>query len=326
MALAFPLGLLRFVAPSVAGPNQLRNQKSRKSGSVNANETYSSQKPLSRANLTGGRLNHPAQTGNRGWEEATAPENRRSRAISSPSNASFDQGVLGEEVVEIGARNDMGCERDSIRGAGAVAQKALQNPKRELTLRARPLMDGGCNCARAEIGDKVGKKIGGDNRDRSGFFLALESAQHGHGVRRGDVAADQAWMIPKSAQSLLGGFFRAVMGLDRGQHFQMRVMTRDSLAEALNFLHVIGGGELAGEDCHLTTFAQKAAHEVADQATAGAGINGHGGDAIGTGVSESNMDGGLGMGVVRILVRGNEKSKWRGLEAEGGVELFVRCG
>lgn len=63
----------------------------------------------------------------------------------------------------------MRCKRDTIRGAGAVAQETLQNPKRELSLRARALVDRGCYRARANKGNELGKEIGGDDGNGSVF-------------------------------------------------------------------------------------------------------------------------------------------------------------
>lgn len=186
----------------------------------------------------------------------------------------------------------MGCKSDAVGGTRAIAQEALQNSQRELALGARTLVDRSCNRAGSEMGHQSGKQIGGDHRDLPFFSLPLESAQHGHGVGGRDVAAHQTGMIPKDAQGLVKGFSRSIMGFNRGQHFQMCVMPRDSLAEALYLFHVISGRELAGKNCHLAPFAQEATHEIADQAAAGPSVDGNGGNAIGTGsVGDDTNDG-----------------------------------
>ena len=72
----------------------------------------------------------------------------------------------------------------------------------------------------------------------------------------------------------------------------MRIVARDAVSEAFDLFDVIGGGELTGEDGDLATLAQKAAHEIADEAAAGARVDGDGGDAVGTGGVGDDADDG----------------------------------
>src|ERR1700733_1147906 len=186
----------------------------------------------------------------------------------------------------------MGRESDAVGGASAIAQEALENPERELALCARTLMDGGGNGPGSQIRHEFGKQIRCDYSDCSGFFLALEGSQNRYGVGGGDVATDECWMISNDAQSAVGSLFRTVVGFDCREDAQMRIMARNSLAEAFDLFYVIGGGEFTGKDGHVSTLAQKSAHQIADQTAAGARIDSDGRDAVGTGGVSDNADDG----------------------------------
>lgn len=210
----------------------------------------------------------------------------------SISDCSFDDGVLREEIVEVRTCYYVGRERDAIGGAGAIAQKALQNSERELALGAGTLMDGGRDHTGAEVRHKIGKQIGRDHGDVSFSFCFFESAQDGNGVGGCDVAADERGMIADGAQSLVGRLFCTIVGFDGGQDAQMRIVARDAASEAFDLLDVIGGGEFTGEDGNFATLAQKATHEIADETSAGARIDGDGGDAVGAGGVGDDADDG----------------------------------
>src|ERR1700735_4421017 len=182
----------------------------------------------------------------------------------------------------------MGREGDAVGGAGAVAQEALEYPERELALCARTLMDGSGNGPGSQIGHEFGKQIRCDYSDCSGFFLALESAQDRYGIGGSDVATNERGIISNDAQSAVGSLFRTVVGFDCREDAQMRIMARNSLAEAFDLFHVIGGGEFAGEDGYVSTFAQKSTHQITDQTAAGARVDRDGRDAVGTGGVSDN--------------------------------------
>src|SRR3954470_7687231 len=162
-----------------------------------------------------------------------------------------------------------------MRAAAALGEEFVQHAEGHLTLGVRALVDGGNDRTRAQVGNEVGEKVGGDDGQAIEQVRVFSRFQHGNGSFRGHVDSGEVSSFIKELATLAIGFLLEIVIFDGLERLQVRIEILQGGFKGRVLFSVLSNVHVEDGDRDRSGFAVKeASHEIGGNGAAGQSVDG----------------------------------------------------